>query len=628
MPEANYQKSSELPELPPPPSPHSEEHLATQDATPKKRKSVGFAPEPEQDLKDHHKYLEERRKEKRSANLFGKIPPELSYLQPRKEGCKPLPQLPRAVKPPRKTKTKRLEDMKDLPTRAVKEISVVNKNTALNFFYHEINIPVGNDRILVDVKYASLTSFDTAKLSKYLINMTNTRVGLGYDYVGEIVGVGANFSDDPDYKIGTLVFGVTNPYERKGALQTLVIINPRDTIVPISAEQLAAMEKINIKLSFSQKLSFLVAEAEADAGDSASSSSSSDLFLSDTDQQKAPVAASSKLTKDPFKLEEELPPLARFCVFSAAFCRARQSLDLVDAIFKKQGYANILINGADTGLGYTLMQILCSSLYADVLQAFNVVLVVLECNVASTKALVAGLGSGGLRNFHVVSFDMENTDLVLRGEKTPVNYKKVPYFASEVLECLFAAIPTSEPIAKANINRAKLDLFVDIVGSKKMFQKAFDIRVLNEGNFPFKARMAPGVEVSSLFGSSSEPLFTRILKPKSMGSCFVSYCKFTVSEPSYLIEKLVDYNGKSMFDPWLMKWTSDLANLLVTKYNYYEKWDLEVKPGWVDQALKLALNGELKMKVDEYVDWRSNFRKYIDQIKSLDGQVVFRVETF
>lgn len=588
---------------------------------PKKRKSVGFAPEPEEDLKEHHKYLEERKKEKLKTNPFWKIPAELSYLEPRQEGPKPLPALPQVTKP---KKTKKFEDLKDLPTRAVKEISVVNKNTPLNFYYHEIGIPVGNDRILVDVKYAALSSFDISKLSKYLINLTNTRVGLGFDFVGEIVATGSNFDGHPDFKIGTTVFGVTNPYERKGALQTLVIINPNDIIVPVSSEMLQKMENIDVNLVFSTSSPFSIDE------DNTQSTSSSDLFLSDgEDEGPKPVSTTTlkPIKQDPFKIDGELPALARFGVFAAQFCRAKQALDLMDSVFQRQGKANILINGADTCLGYTLIQILNSSLYRDTLQAFNIILVVSECEVAKTEALVTRLGSGGMRKFHVISYDVENTDLRLKGEKLPVCYKKPQFFASEVLNCLFEPFTDFNAINKSNIKEAKLDLFVDIIGSKKMFQKAFDLKDLDDGNFPFKAHIASGLKASSLLGVGKEPLFTRILKPKNLGSAYVSYCKFTLAEPSYLIDKLVDYSLKSVFDPWSMRWSSDLANQL-TKYNYYEKFDLEIRKTWVHEGLQLVLNGELKMHIEDFVDWRTNFRNFVDKIKKHDGQVVFKVEPF
>lgn len=588
---------------------------------PKKRKSVGFAPEPEEELKEHHKYLEERKKDKLKSNPFWKIPAELSYLEPRLEGPKPLPALPKITHP---HKVKKLEDLKDLPSRAVKEISAVNKSTPLNFYYHEINIPVGSDRILVDVKYAALSSFDLSKLSRYLLNLTNTRVGLGYDYVGEIVGVGSDFWDHPEFKVGTLVFGVTNPSEKKGALQTLLIINPKDIIIPITDEVLDQMGKIDIMLTFSLKSPFSI------EGEDGSSSSSSELFLSDGDEEgpKATVVKIKKtLKKDPYKLDGELPPLARFSTFSAEFCRAKQSLDLMSDVFEKQGKASILINGADTHLGYTLIQTINSSLYRDMLHSFNVILVVLDSKLASTKAFVLRLGSGGMRNFRVLSYDVENTDLRLRGETLPICYKKPDFFASEVLECLFEPFSGSKLIDKSNINEAKLDLFIDIIGSKKMFQKPFNLKVLDEGNFPFKSLMKPGVKIASLLGAGMEPLFTLILKAKAYGSAYVSYCKFNIAEPSYMIDHLVDYGLKSMFDPWSMKWTSDLANQL-SKYNYYEKFDLEVQTNWVQEALQLVLKGELNMLIDDFVDWRSNFRTYIDKIKNHDGLVVFRVETF
>lgn len=595
---------------------NSDSQSSTSDA-PKKRKSVGFAPEPEEDLKAHHKYLEERKKEKLKSNPFWKMPAELAYLENRRPDPKPLPTLPNTAKP---RKPKKFDDMKDLPTRAVKEISTVNKNNILNFHYHEVDVPVGADRILVDVKFVSLSSLDLSKIKKYLFNMSNTRVGVGYDYVGEIINVGANYVNDPDLKVGTFVFGVTNPDERKGALQTLVIINPRDVIIPITTEELGLMTNVDINLSFSQKSPFLV-------DDDGSSSPDSALLNEDIgDIQKTQPAKPVK--KDPFEIDDELPPLARFCTFASQFCRAKQALSIMDPIFAKTGHANILINGADTGLGYTIVQILGSEVYREVLESLNVILVVLDGNEKPMKSFVANLGSGGMKKFHVVTFDMENGESLGHRQQKQTTFKKIPFFASEILECMFDAVPEGELVSSSNINEAKLDLFVDIIGSKKMFQKSFDIKSLDEGNFPFKARIAPGSTASSLLGGAKEPLFTRILKPKALGSAYVSYCKFTVKEPSYQVDNLVAYGGMSMFDPWSTKWGSGFANLFVSSYNYHERLDLEIRSEWIEQALQLVLKGELKMKVDEYVDWRSNFRKYVDIVKDHDGQVVFKIETF
>lgn len=583
-------------------------------ATPKKKKSVGFAPEPEQDLKDHHRYLDQRRRDKLQANPFWKIPAELSHLEQRREGPKPLPKLPPAVK---SRKVKKLEDLKDLPTRAVKEISVVNRNTALNFNYHDVNIPVDADKILVDVKYASLSSLDLSKISKYALNVSKTRIGLGYDYVGEISSLGANYKDNPSYKIGQVVYGVTNPRDKKGSLQTLLVVDSRDVIVPIDPADFEKLGEIDIELSVSLKSPFIIDENEVQIPPPEST----------TLEGITTPAPSNPKRVDPYQITEALPTMGKLSVFSSHFCRAMQSLEIVHSKLVKQGLANVLINGADTNLGRTIVQILTSSLYSDILHKFNVILVVLNVNVASMNELVHSLGSGGLRNLHVVPFDVENTDLILSGEKIPIAYKSPSLFASDILEKLFKFLPESEAI-EGNVEKIKLDLFVDIIGSCKLFQQPLDFKLLDELNAPWKARLGQGSKVSSLLGTGKQPLFTRILKPKNTGSAYVSYCKFDLSEPSYEVDKLADYSTKSIFDPWSMKWSSNIANLFVAKYNYYEKMDLEVKQQWVECALQLVLQGELKVRIDAFIDWRSNSRSHIEDLKKHDGQVVFRIENF
>lgn len=583
-------------------------------ATPKKKKSVGFAPEPEQDLKDHHRYLDQRKRDKLQANPFWKIPAELSHLEQRREGPKPLPKLPTAIKP---RKAKKFEDMKDLPTRAVKEISVVNRNTALNFSYHDVNIPVDADKILVDVKYASLSSLDLSKISKYALNVSKTRIGLGYDFVGEISLLGANYRDHPSYKIGQVVYGVTNPRDRKGSLQTLLVVDGRDVIVPIDPADIEKLGDIDLELSHSLKSPYIIDESEVLIPPSAST----------TLEGGATPASYNPKKVEAYQITEALPAMGKLCVFSSNFCRAMQSLEIVHSKLVKQGLANVLINGADTNLGRTIAQILTSSVYSDILHKLNVILVVLNVNVASMNEFVDSLGSGGLRKLHIVPFDVQNTDLVLPGETIPIAYKSPSLFASDILEKLFNFLPESESI-EGNVENIKLDLFVDIIGSRKLFQQPLDFKLLDELNAPWKARLGQGSKVSTLLGAGKQPLFTRILQPKNTGSAYVSYCKFDLSEPSYEVDKLADHSAKSMFDPWSMKWSSNIANLFVAKYNYYEKMDLDIKQQWVKNALQLVLQGELKMRIDAFIDWRSNSRGHIENLKKRDGQVVFRIENF
>lgn len=512
---------------------------------------------------------------------------------------------------------KRFEEIRDLRSVAVKDISVMNKQTELNFNYHEYPLPVAGDKVLVDVKYASLSSFDIAKLSKYILNLSTEFVGLGYDFAGVVVGAGSKYA--ASYPVGCTVLGVVNPLSKKGSLLSSLVANPsRDILIVVLDETLARLGALDIKLSFASVSPFLV-------GDTSPDSSSSEFLDSDL-----PIGTpKTRLTrKDPYEIENALPPMGKLCAFPAQYCRAQQSLTLMTGVFKSQGSANVLINGADTNLGYTILQTICSSVYTEILESYNVILVCQERNVKRLRNLAARLGSGGARNIQVIAFDLANEDLVLPGEKTPVNYKKVGFFAAEIIECMFKSIPESEKVGAANINKVKIDLFIDIVGSRKMFQQPVNVGSLDEVNFPFRDRFAPGVTLRKLLGSAKEPFFLKIMKPKSHGSTFVSYCKYTNPETSYLIDKLVDHTSKDMFNPWSMRWTLDLANQFVAKYSYYEKFELEIKRAWVEEAFRLVLAGELHVAVDDVVDWRSNYKKYIGQMRSHDGQTVFKIESF
>lgn len=588
------------------------------DAEPKasKRKSVGFAVEPVEELWEHHKEVEQKRKENAESNPFGKIPPELSHLDKKVQAPKPLPRSQPVTKPKR---VMRLDDLPDLPSRAVKEISVINKNTALNFNYHEVVFPLRRDRILVDVKYSSLSSFDIAKLKKYTYNISNERVGLGYSFFGEVAELGKDYQNSDVFRKGTKVFGVTNPLEKKGSLQSCVIINPSDVLIPIHDEDLEKIALIDLQLSLSVMLSESKFKIDDELIHDQHSTVETDNSQINTEHKKMPAKAA-------YNIENELSTEAKFSVFGSEYCRAKQSLELMDPVFLKQESANILINGGDTNLGMTLSQIIASSLYKD-LKRFNVTLIVLEKNYQVMKNFVESINFSSSGNFNIVAFDMVNEDLFVTGERIPINYKKVPYFATEVFESILKIIPQSQKINKNNIHEAKLDLFIDIVGSKKMFQKAVNVTKIDDINFPFKARLEEGVKPSSIFGKSKEPLFMKLMKPKNSKSCYVSYCNFYLSEPSYQVDKIFG-GSRGLLDPWGLSWTQGLANQFVGKYNFYEKNDLEIQKAWVEEALRLVLAGELKFRVNYIVDWRRNFRKDIDELRKKDGLIVFQVESY
>ncbi|GEQ71717.1 hypothetical protein JCM33374_g5403 [Metschnikowia sp. JCM 33374] len=570
----------------------------------KERKSVKFAHEPLDDLVDRQETDYGDGQQIPQENIFGKIPPELSYLEKRSDNPKPLPQITGMAKVAKKSKkVLSLDDLPDLPSRAVKEISAVNKNTILNFNYHEVVLPVGPDRILVEVRYSSLFSPDVAKLRKYTYNISNERIGIGYDFVGEIVELGKNFAKSEKFKKGMKVFGVTNPLEKKGALQTCVIVNPSDIMLVLSDEEISAMEHVDITLHPKISSQFKVEESDTD---------DTELSLTQMGTENSGL---------------NLPTLSKFCAFGSQYCRAKQAIALMDKVFKKQGSANILINGADTLLGKMIVQLIASSVYHEILSTYNVTLVVSEKNVPETKSLISQLNCGGFRNFNVVAFDMANEDLVLPGETIPINYKKVPFFATEVIDSILKIIPESEKISKQNTQKLKLDLFVDIIGSKKMFQKSVDMLKIDQVNFPFTSRLEEGVRPSNIFGKNKGPLFQKLMKPKTLGSSFVSFCNFELSEPSYSVDKMITFKG-SAIDPWTSTWTRGIANMLVSGYNYYEISELQIKREWVEEAYALVKRGEIRVQIDEFSDWRADFRKRIERLSKRDGSILFQVESF
>ncbi|KAF3985836.1 hypothetical protein FT663_05131 [Candidozyma haemuli var. vulneris] len=588
---------------------------------PKKRKSVGFAPEPEEDLEEHHQYLDDRRKDREKSNPFSKIPPELAYLESKPEGPKPLPTLQNVFEP--KVKAKPFKDMRDRRCVAVKDISVVNKQTELNFNYWETPNPCSSDSVIVDIKYVSLASYDISKLNKYLVNLSNTKVGLGFDFVGTVIRPGSKL-EGSEFTPGTTVFGVVNPEERKGSLSSALVVTPgRDILIAVHDEVLTKLEALNVNLSFDPTSFAIGTEAEDHDG------SSSDLFSSNSDlPQVAANVAKRADPKNDSQLKADVPDLAKLSVFGSSYCRAKSALSVMDQVFARNASANVLINGGDTQLGYTILQMLFSSVYTDVLETLNVFLVVKESSLSKVKNLAERFSNGGSHKVHVISYDLVNEDLVLPGEKTPINYKKVPFFASEIVEKMFEALPPDASIDTSNINKCKLDLFIDIVGSKKMFQGSMSMGSLDEVNFPFKKKMAPGVQLTTLFGKSKGPLFEKLLKPKAEGCSFISFCKFNLPEPSYSISKLVDFTGADVFNPWASKWSQALANQFVAKYSYYEKFDLEVKKSWVEEGLRLLLKGELRFPIKEVSDWRNRFKQHVNELKHHDGQIVFEIENF
>lgn len=546
-------------------------------------KHVGFA-EPPKELEEHHDALRKKEEEKLEYNPFHKIPPELLYLHKKPAGPKPLPQEP--VKPVRTQKSN--EILGDLRMMAIKDISVQNKQTEVNFSYPEIDLKLVPLAILVNVKYSSLNGFDLSKVNTYAWNFSDTRVGLGYEYVGVVSRVGSLVQD---FSPGDKVFGCTCPTARHGALSSSVILMPgRDIILPVDEELEQKLQTVDAELVLDLDPKFAVKDEEEDDSE---------------ENEESPQISN-------------WPALSKLCAFPVQYCRSKQALQHLKPLTR----SNILINGADTLLGVTLLQVLCSSLYSG---DITVILVIRESSSQYMTELVNKLTKDPTkaRRFYLIPFDMKNDDLVLAGEKTPINYKKAEFFATEVLNALFGSANANQ-ITKANVNEYKLDLVVDIIGSKRFLQKQ-GIRYdrIQTLNIPFVSKLGePLTDV--LNAGTKEPFLVKIMKPKAHNSSFVSFCNYALDPPSYSIDKQLP--GTQLLGLWSMKWLQSLANSLLSTFNYYEEHGLEVKRQWLEEGLQLMVDGEVKFRA-EYMDWRQ-FRKHIASLRRDDGMFLFQVEDF
>ncbi|CUM67084.1 uncharacterized protein PRCAT00004773001 [Priceomyces carsonii] len=597
-----------------------EEHTTTTT----KKKSVDFAPLPEEDLREHHEELRKKEEVKKQSNPFQKIPPEFSHLQKKASAPEPL------ASEQHKKKTQRnfgplFDELGELRYLAVKDISVQNKETELNFNYPEIWRPIPSDRVLVDITYASLNSLDLAKINRYLLNVSDVKVGLGYEFAGKIQELGKSFKTSGEYSIGDTVIGLINPLSKKGSLSTSQLITPsRDILIKIDEDTLNKAESIDIQLSFNKS-------KDNDNFEIESSSSSGSV----TESEEAAIPPSSPQTRKQLtsiSTDLELPPLAKLTSFPTLYCRAKQLLRHSSSIFESTRKANILINGGDTNVGFTILQLLNSSVYST-LSELNVILIVKESSTDKMQNFLSHFTKGSyydpskIKRFQLVSYDVAYDDIILPGEIVPVNYKKPDFFASQVLGALLRDDePGDKTISKSNINDYKLDLIIDIIGSKKYFQKSVKFNRIDGMNLPLRNKLAEGSSLVLLFnGKVKEPFLKKLLKPKADNSAFVSACGFNVSQPTYSIDKLIDYSGSLI---WSSKWASDLANSYFTNYNYYEEIELKFKREWVIEGLNLFLKGQLKFRIDDYLDWRNNFKKYVKLLKNDDGKVIFKIESF
>ncbi|KAI5950217.1 hypothetical protein KGF57_004384 [Candida theae] len=630
-----------------------------------KKKSVGFAPPPEEDLREYHKYLKQKEEAELKSSPFHKIPAELAYLEKRNMQTpppKPIDQTPKPAKPNSRLRVSDLPDLSKLKFFDIKDLSVQNKETELQFHYTTIDLPPASGSVIVDIKYGSLNSFDLSKINQYLLNMSKVKVVLGYEFAGVVTYVGSSMQKK--FSVGDYVFGLIDPTSRRGALSSSQIIYPgRDVLVKVSEEVLNQLEDIEIDLGANDdNKAFDVGEdeeeeeptkpvetkdtesadstaaAEAGAAAAAEKTKGPEDAAKDTEGPELKDSTKSKVT-DPSvddlvsktskstleSKNEKLPPLAKLSAISLLYNRAKQMLQPLNTKNKK---VNILINGADTDIGLTIIQVLLAEYQFEFL---SLILVIREKSSEYMDQLVARFEKKyydptKIRRIKSIPFDVVNDGLYFPGERVPISYKKPDFFATEVIDALL--VPHSnELIDASNVNEYKLDLFVDLIGCKKYFQststKLHEIETLN---LPFKQHISTSIE--SLFNANvKEPFLTRILKPKKLGSAVVSGCKFTLKDPSYNIDKLIDFSEQSVMNPWTSKWSSNILNNW-TSYNYSEEIYLKIKQSWTEQALQLVLDGKLKFRIDKFVDWRKDYKKYVKALKENDGKIILEVEEF
>lgn len=576
----------------------------------KPRKSVGFAPPPQDDLDAHHKKLKQVEQERLKSNPFHKIPAELAYLEKHAPAPKPLPSF--TAKPERKSAP--YKELGDLRLLAIKTLSVVNRQTEVNYSYPSIDRPIPAHKLIVAVRFALLQLVDLGKINKYPLNISEHRVGLGYDFAGEVVDVGRNFGarDEGALALGAVVVGCVNPQGRKGLLLTSLLVDPRrDVVVVVSEDTLAKLARVQVLIGGEEESKFEVDEPEAAATPEAAPA--------------AAAAAPAKPRIGTFALDPALTPLAKLATFPLLYARAKTALSHSHAAICRAGRANILINGADTNIGLTLIQLLHSLVYQAV-ERLNLVLVIREESTQQMEAMVKLFGRfDPHRSIRVtcVPFDLYDEDyIVLPGERRPVQYKKPNLFACDILNALLY-----EPgVSRQNVNQYKLDLMVDVVGGTKLFQTLLvNFGMLEALLYPFAANLAPGEHLLQIF--SAGQFLVSILKPKLQGSAFVGLCHYGLKYPSYNVDDLT-VDRDSIVNPWALKWSTGLANSWFSLYNYYEHVDLEVKKEWLVEGLQLLVDGELKFLVEDYKDWRDGYQAVIAKMKRGDAKAVFKVEEF
>lgn len=568
------------------------------EAVEKKRKLVGFSEEPNRELWEHHKALDRKEKEANRSNPFHKIPAELAYLEKKAPPPQPLEKAPIKRNPLERT-TGHLGDLRNMP---IKQLSAQNKATEVNFDHTAQWLPVPKNKILVDVKYSSILLIDIGKLNRYILNLSETKVGFGYEFAGVVSHLGT--IKQYEFKVGDFVYGVVNSEDKKGLLSSSLLIDPgRDVIIKIEDEMLAQVEQTDIKLTFDDS----VGDFEIDSDDEGSSAT---LAI---DHPKQPV----RKRKNPYALDQQLPPLAKFSAIPALYCRARQVLSHL----KSSKLANILINGGDTVLGQTIVQVLLGE---HDLTECNIILVGSDARAEKTMRFVNyinGIYYDPSKNFTILTLTFDLAPETLPGEKAYTNWKKRDYFAMEVIDKLFANHNprTGDKITSASVNQWKLDLFVDIIGLRKYFQHSVHFDLMDDIKFPVHEHL--GQSLHEIFtGKDKQPLFMKLLKPKKTGSAFVSMCEWGVREPLYSVDKVLGFKelsggvlGSTLFN-------------VVSYYNYYNESIMKLSEEWINAAFRLVVDDKLKYDIVALLDWRDETRKHIAELRKSDQKVVFKIE--
>ena len=594
------------------------------------KKSVGFGPEPEDDLREHHDHLKQIEQTKKDNSPFHKVPPELNYLRKDQSGAPNRElQLPSLDNPLPKGSANRTTG--DLRLLHVKNISSTNNQTEVNFDYPEFELPIPRHLVLIEVEQAGLGSFDLSKINKYYYNWSDTKIGLGYEFVGTIMDMGANVKDY-SMAVGDKVFGCVHPDSRKGSLSTSLLLDlSKDFVFKIDEMMYEKLLTLDPVLNLGEKSPvhedderYGNPEGEGDGDGDGGDDDEQQL-----QQQQHPKHNFHKHVKKISELsyEEPLVPIAKTLLYPVLYCRAKQALKHLNNTESPR----VLINGADTNLAMTIMQMLNSpSLYR--FKELTLVLLVKEENYGRMERFVDMITSTNdsfKKYIEIISYDVVSEDIILPGEKMPINYKKPDYIALQVLDAIFKSAQT---VNVENCQAYKLDLLVDIVGSHFLNKTSINIKKFDKLQFPLVEKLDNSSTLSKcLNGDVKEQFFIKLLKPKSKKSGFVAFCKFNLRESSYSIDKLIDYSTQakeaSMLNLFSKQWSHGIANS-VLYYNYYDEINLKMSREWLVEGLNLLLKNEIKFAVNSFSDWRDNFKKIVSMLRKDEGKVIFELEKF